>query len=62
MNRIKMTTFNSDQAEHIIITILEAIADKDDLRESILDELDMDDETFVKFVENVQVSCEDVRF
>jgi len=57
-----MTTLNSDQAEYTILTILETIADNDKVREVILKEINMNDETFTKFVESVQISCEDVRF
>ena len=57
-----MTTFNSDQAEHIIVTILETLADNDSLRSTILEEINMSEDTFIKFVESVQISCDDVRF
>jgi len=56
-----MKTLKSDQVEHTIFTILETIADNDQIREVILNEIDMDDDTFAKFIESVQITCEDVR-
>jgi hypothetical protein len=56
-----MMILKSDQAEYTILTILEAIAENDQVRKVILKEIDMDDDTFAKFVESVQISCEDVR-
>ena len=56
-----MTTINSDQAEHIITTMFESLVDSPDLRAFFLDNLDISDDTFVKFLENAQVSCDDVR-
>ena len=45
-----MKTLKSDQVEHTIFTILETIADNDQIREVILNEIDMDDDTFAKFI------------
>jgi len=56
-----MKILKSDQVEHTIFTILETIADNDQIREVILNEIDMDDDTFAKFIESVQITCEDVR-
>lgn len=56
-----MMTLKSDQAEYTILTILETIAENDQIRKVILNEIDMDDDTYAKFVESVQITCEDVR-
>jgi len=57
-----MTTIPSDQAEHIIATIIETVNTNDKLRAKLLYDIDLTEEAFTKFIESVSISCDDVYF